>query len=87
MVDNIKNREKVAKINDLHANLNTVPCKLMVDILNIAIIQARETNDHIAPDELRENQGAIRAYREMLAWMEKGIPLPQGITPTSTVSY
>lgn len=86
-MDNIKNREKVARINDLHANLNTVPCKLMVEILNIAIIQARETNDHIAPDELRENQGAIRAYKEMLGWMEKGVPVPQGAMLSSTASY
>lgn len=68
----IKNEEKVKKIIELNANVNTVPCRLMVEILKINIEQAREVNDHITPDELKENQGKIAAYKELMSYIELG---------------
>jgi hypothetical protein len=69
------NEAKVAAVMNLFEQRSTIPCQSIVILLDILTQEMREANDHCAESELKINQGEIKAYRKLKAFIERGFPL------------
>jgi hypothetical protein len=69
------NEAKVAAVMNLFEQRSTVPCQSILILLDICTQEMREVNDYAAEEELKLNQGEIRAYRKLKGFIERGFPV------------
>ena len=73
----VKDAEKIQKITELHEQRDTLPCRLMRELLDTYISEARMLNDIIAPSDLPWNQGKIDAWLSLKKHIEVGVEMPE----------
>lgn len=75
----IQNREKFELIFELNGFKSEHVCQITQKLLKMLISDLRQLNDFVSPSELGHNQGKIAAYRELLDYIERGVPSPKVI--------
>lgn len=73
----IKDGSQVDKILVINQHRFEVGLQTLHSVLESLIDSSRILNDTIHPDELRENQGMIKAYTKIKKYIESGIDIPQ----------
>ena len=73
----IKDGSQVDKILVINQHRFEVGLQTLHSVLESLIESSRILNDTIHPDELRENQGMIKAYIKIKKYIESGIDIPQ----------
>jgi hypothetical protein len=72
----IKNAEKTELVAQIHAEFHDQSLVSMVKLLNILISDRRKLADDCLPAELTRIQGQISAFKQIVDYIEKGIPEP-----------
>jgi hypothetical protein len=69
------NESKVVAVMALFEQRSTIPCQSVVILLDILTQEMREANDYCAGEELKLNQGEIKAYRKLKGYIQRGFPV------------
>jgi len=73
----VKDVEKIQKITELHEQRDTLSCRLILELLDTYIFEARLLNDVISPADLPWNQGKIDAWLVLKKHIEVGVEMPE----------
>jgi hypothetical protein len=73
----VKDVEKIQKITELHSQRDTLSCRLILELLDTYLAEARLLNDIISPSDLPWNQGKIDAWLALKKHIEVGVEMPE----------
>lgn len=70
----LENAQKAALIVNLHLASHDNSIQSLVKLLDMEVLNSRRENDDAGIDKVRINQGKIAAYKQILQWIEHGLP-------------
>ena len=76
MEQKLKNSDIAIKVTELYDHRVDSSLRILTELLDLLIREARELNDRIDPVELKENQGKIEAYQKIKRYVQSGLEVP-----------